>query len=78
MAGYKYSNHLNKVDGDIFDATHKPGEVCPYSGIYICTACSDEAACNKGDPLPPQNHRQHDPKLGLIRWKLLVIAQHVR
>lgn len=72
MATYKNGSELSHSDSDVFDKTHKPGEAAPYSGIYICENCRDEDACNAGNPLPPQNRRQHDPAKGQIRWKLLV------
>jgi hypothetical protein len=55
--------------------TYRPGTICPHSGIYICINCRDEAACNAGDPLPPQNHRQHPDTTKPILWKLLVCTQ---
>jgi hypothetical protein len=75
MALYKYGNLLVKSDHEAFDVEHLPGSIVPDSGIYRCTNCGDEDACNKRDPFPPQNHRQHNPTAGLIRWKLLVFAQ---
>lgn len=74
MAQYKYSTHLHQNSHAEFDATHKPGEISANSGIYRCTGCGDEVAVNKGDPFPPQNHHQHAPSQGLIRWQLLVFA----
>jgi len=75
MALYKQTALVQRSDSDAFDKVHSPGAATPYSGIYRCTSCGDEVASNKGNPLPPQNHRQHDPKLGAIRWQLLVYAQ---
>jgi hypothetical protein len=75
MALYKYAQYLSTSDSDAFDKLWEPGQVPAHSGIYRCTNCGDEDACNKGNPLPPQNHRQHNPNLGPIRWKLLVYAQ---
>ena len=51
---------------------HRPGEEIPHSGIYFCTGCNKEIACNEGDPFPPQNHSQHSHSAPPIRWKLLV------
>ena len=59
-----------------FDKKHTPGTTVPHSGIYICVNCRDEVACNAGDPLPPQNHRQHDSAKGPIRWQLLIETQN--
>lgn len=50
----------------------KPGQIIAHSGIYRCTGCDKEIACNAMDPFPPQNHHQHTTKQGDIRWKLLV------
>jgi hypothetical protein len=75
MALYKNDQYLGRSDSDAFDVVHTPGTSTPHSGIYRCTACGDEIASNAGNPLPPQNHRQHSPQQGQIRWKLLVYAQ---
>ncbi len=77
MARYKYAKYLKKSDSDAYDEEHKPGETCPNSGIWRCISCGDEIAANKGDPLPPQNHRQHDPEKGKIRWRLIVFAEQL-
>ncbi len=75
MAQYKYQQYLQKGDAAAYDTIHSPGETCGNSGIYRCEACGHEVASNKGDPLPPQNHHQHKPGQGAIRWKLIVYAQ---
>ena len=75
MALYQNGNELTHMVDARFNQTHKPGAVGPYSGIYICINCRDEAACNAGNPLPPQNHRQHSTSKGDILWKLLVQTQ---
>lgn len=72
MALYKHGQHLQQSNDAAFDATYTPGTTAPHSGIYRCTNCGDEDACNAGNPLPPQNHRQHNPARGQIRWQLLV------
>jgi hypothetical protein len=74
MALYKDDSYLAKSDHGAFDALHPPGTVVTLSGIYRCEGCADEYACNKGNPLPPQNKHQHstnDP----IRWRLIVYSQ---
>ncbi len=73
MALYKYVNNLEQSNHENFDAERSPGFVPPDSGIYRCVHCGDEIAANKGNPLPPQNHHQHNPPAA-IRWKLLVAA----
>jgi hypothetical protein len=74
MAQYKYSKFLRKGDNDVYDKLYKPGTICANSGIYRCNGCGKEDACNKGDPLPPQNHHQHAESQGEIRWQLIVFA----
>lgn len=75
MALYKNSSELIASNENRFDETHKPGSIVPYSGIYMCINCRDEVACNKGDPFPPQNHRQHPSTTKAILWQLLVQTQ---
>lgn len=75
MAQYKYSHYLNQNNHSGYDNLWSPGDICADSGIYRCEACGDEIASNKGNPLPPQNHHQHRPGLGTIRWRLIVFAQ---
>jgi hypothetical protein len=56
---------------------YHPGDIVPVSGIYRCPGCGHEDCCNKGDPFPPQNHTQHTPAQGSIRWQLNVRAENV-
>ncbi len=72
VALYKNGNLLISSKDAAFDTTHSPGIAAPHPGIYRCTACGDEIAIAGGHILPPQNHRQHDPAKGAIRWQLLV------
>lgn len=72
MALYKYANRLAQSQDAAFDARHTPGTAAPHPGIYRCTSCGDEIAIAGGHILPPQNHRQHNPANGQIRWQLLV------
>lgn len=74
MAEYQDTNEVTRTKDSAFDSTYRPGDEVPRSGIYICTNCRDEVACNAGDPFPPQNHRQHKSDKP-IRWKLLVRTQ---
>ena len=76
MAVYQNGNELSHLVNNRFSAIHVPGAITPHSGIYMCTSCRDEIASNAGNPLPPQNHRQHDPAKGQIRWQLLVETQN--
>ncbi len=72
MTVYKYPKFLQQSNHKAFDTLTSPGEETPYSGIYHCEGCGLEIAANEGNPMPPQNHHQHDPSLGLIRWRLIV------
>lgn len=75
MALYKYPHYLGRSDDAAFDQILGPGANTPHSGIYRCEGCSKEIAANQGNPLPPQNHHQHRPAQGTIRWRLVVYAQ---
>jgi hypothetical protein len=75
MALYEDEAHVLKGQGPAFAVVHNPGAATPHSGIYRCISCGDEVASNAPNPLPPQNHHQHNPNVGPIRWKLLVFAQ---
>ena len=74
MALYKDGKYLAKSEDQAFDSLHRPGETTPYSGIYRCETCGDEVASNAGNPLPPQNHHQHNPASGQILWRMIVYA----
>ena len=74
MALYKTGTNVKPGTGTAFDTTHVPGVKVPLSGIYRCDNCGAENCCNKGDPLPPQNHHQH-PTATAVKWRLLVAAQ---
>lgn len=76
MALYKHAEYLTQNDDPIFDEVRGPGQPAPRSGIYRCMGCHREAACNEGEPLPPQNHHQHTQNQGSIRWRLIVYADH--
>jgi hypothetical protein len=72
VAFYKYAEHLVHSDDTTFDVIYQPGNAPPHSGLYRCEGCGQEIAANAGSPLPPQNHHQHKPGQGDIRWRLLV------
>jgi hypothetical protein len=76
VALYKYADYLTHNTDPVFDEEHGPGYRAPRSGIYRCKGCGREAACNENDPLPPQNHHQHDLSQGSIKWQLIVYADH--
>lgn len=75
MALYKHQQYLARSEHSVFDGIYTPGSATPHSGIYKCEGCGDEIASNGGNPLPPQNHHQHNPNQGSIRWRLIVFAQ---
>jgi hypothetical protein len=75
VAYYQDKSEVSEKTSALFNGTHKPGTRCPHSGIYICVNCRDEIAANKGDPLPPQNHRQHRDTTKPIEWQFLVCTQ---
>jgi hypothetical protein len=75
MALYKYLTHLAKSEHAAFDEQNEPGTKTENAGIYRCVACGDEIGIAKGHSLPPQNHHQHAPGVGRIRWQLVVYAQ---
>ena len=72
MAYYKYNDHLTHNKGKAFDREYVPGETVPHSGIYRCINCGLEVTCIESEPLPPQNHHQHDTQEKPIIWKLIV------
>ncbi len=74
MAIFKDAANLHQ-SGDLqFDQIHEPGVQAPHAGIYRCVGCGYEIGVQRGHVLPSQSHR-HDPKLGKIKWRLLVFAQ---
>lgn len=76
MAWYRDEERVQKAaDKPHWHAEHKPGDTVGMSGIYRCTGCDKERACNEGDPFPPQNHHQHSAGRPPIRWQLLVRAE---
>lgn len=58
-----------------FDQIYNPGDTCANEGIYKCAGCGKEITLAKDKTFPPQNHHQHTPGQGAIRWKLFVYAQ---
>jgi hypothetical protein len=74
MAIYKYVGFIGKLDLTAFDQLHDPGDTTPFTGIYRCEACGHEDARNTGDPLPPEDHAQHNPNQGAVKWRLTVFA----
>jgi len=76
MALYKNPKYVNSDNSDAFDKIHEPGSKPPFSGIYKCMGCGHEIVAEEAREFPPQNHRQHTPQQGKIRWKLIVFAEH--
>lgn len=76
MALYRNAQLVVKADPHAaWEKVWKPGETPDHAGIYRCQGCGDEIASNKSVQLPTQNHRQHSPNQGLVRWQLLVATQ---
>ena len=76
MALYKHGNYLTQSQDAAFDQVHPPGGQTPHSGIYRCIGCGREVVSEYPKPLPPQNHHQHTPHQGAIRWQMIVYADH--
>jgi hypothetical protein len=74
MALYKHKDYLKYSPDASFDVWHNPGVATPHSGIYRCQGCGEEITSNAGNPLPSQDHKQHTPAQGDIRWRLIVSA----
>jgi hypothetical protein len=72
MALYKYGEFLEASTSDAFDSSLEPGVAAPWPGLYKCRVCGHEIAIAQGHMLPPQNHHQHAPGAGPIRWRLIV------
>jgi hypothetical protein len=72
MSLYKYSKFVQVSNHNAFDSITEPGNSTPYSGLYCCEGCGHEIAANYGNPMPPQNHHQHNTSQGSIRWRLIV------
>jgi hypothetical protein len=72
VAYYKYPQFLRQWDHAEFDEIRGPGTTTGWSGIYRCEGCGKEVVSTAGHPLPPQNHHQHTPVQGYIRWRLVV------
>jgi hypothetical protein len=76
VALYKEFQYLKKSEDASFDAVHSPGGIPPHSGIYRCVGCGREVVAEAQRKLPPQNHHQHTPTQGAVRWKMIVYADH--
>lgn len=72
MAFYKYGKYLTEDNGAEFDTLYQPNTLTPLSGIYRCEGCGISATFVKDKNIPPQNHHQHTPQQGSIRWRLVV------
>jgi hypothetical protein len=76
MALYKSAAYLTQTNDNSFDIEHRPADTTPYSAIYRCMGCGLEIVSEEHKPLPPQNHHQHAPGSGSIRWRMIVYADH--
>jgi len=71
MAVYQDPKFFVQQSDQAFDKLHNPGEIATHSGIYRCEVCGHEDVSTRGNPLPPQNHHQHNPPRS-IKWRLIV------
>lgn len=76
MAIYKNPKYLTQLLDSSFDKIHEASTLTPISGIYRCEGCGHEIVSVKYHRLPPQNHHQHKPEQGKIRWRLIVSGSH--
>jgi hypothetical protein len=76
MALYKYPAYVSQNANEIFDEICTPGTPAPRAGIFRCMGCHREVALNEEELLPPQNHHEHEPAQGDVRWRLTVYANH--
>jgi hypothetical protein len=76
MALYKRDSDVTKTSDGAFDKEYKPGDSPDHSGIYRCKGCGREVVAEESRKLPPQNHHEHSPSQGDIRWRLTVYADH--
>lgn len=72
MAYYNNANFLTHENDPAYNVVHSPGAPAPFSGIYRCQGCGHSAVSTRMHPLPPQNHHEHTPVQGTIRWQLIV------
>lgn len=72
MAIYKHSQFLIQNNSTAFDTLTAPASPTPFSGIYRCEGCSVNIVSVQHHIMPPQNHHQHAPAQGAIRWRLIV------
>lgn len=77
MALFKYLNYLTFNQDAAFDQILHPATLTPHSGIYRCEGCGISVVSTRGNHLPPQNHHQHTPNQGAIRWRLTVASTNV-
>jgi hypothetical protein len=77
MAYYKNGKYLEQSLDARFDRIYNPGEKASHPGIYRCVSCGDEIAIAGTHVLPPQNHHQHNPAYGGIKWQLLVMPDSI-
>ncbi|TXI81145.1 MAG: hypothetical protein E6Q40_13980 [Cupriavidus sp.] len=77
MPYYNEAKYLHHETGVAYNTILGPGSETPNSGIYRCEGCGASAVSTKGNPLPPQNHHQHNATQGHVRWRLVVRTTHV-
>jgi hypothetical protein len=76
MALYKFRGFFIQTNRPAFDELHEPGATVLHQGIYRCRQCGTEIVLAAGQTLPPENHHQHIPSQGKIRWQLIVAPSY--
>lgn len=76
MALYNNNIYLIQNNDKAFTVEYNPGDQPPHSGIYRCTGCGREVVAEENRRLPPQNHHQHSVLQGLIKWRMIIYADH--
>ncbi len=76
MALFKNPDYLMQTNDIVFDKVYHPGAVPDRSGVFRCMGCQREVVGEHSRQLPPQNHHQHTPAQGDVRWKMVVYADH--
>ena len=75
MALFKNPSVFVQSADAAFDVLYNPGSVPAYSGIFRCNGCGHEVVGEHTRSLPPQNHHQHSPAQGSIRWQMTAHPQ---
>jgi hypothetical protein len=75
MSLFRRSNDIEISISPEFDREYEPGQAPVYSGIYRCRGCGCESVAQAAKPFLVEDHPQHLPTQGPVRWRLAVAAQ---